>query len=96
MSFFPSENAEKQHEELRELRIHHFTLKEQYDTLREKMKFFTRVSLCHRCADTNGFPSEPIIWHENTSHPITMHKYRKTTLVIVVARETHDILPNTI
>lgn len=41
------ESAEKVQEELRELRIQHYTLKEQYDTLKEKMKFFTRVRLLY-------------------------------------------------
>lgn len=29
--------------ELRELRVQHYTLKEQHDDLKEKMKFFTKV-----------------------------------------------------
>ncbi|XP_048576646.1 protein fantom-like isoform X2 [Nematostella vectensis] len=36
--------AEKVEEELRQLRVQHYTLKEQYDDLREKMKFFTKES----------------------------------------------------
>lgn len=37
------ESAEKLNAELRELRVQHYTLKEQYDDLKEKMKFFTKV-----------------------------------------------------
>lgn len=42
--FFFSESAEKLQSELRELRVQHYTLKEQHDDLKEKMKFFTKVS----------------------------------------------------
>ncbi|KAJ7360419.1 Protein fantom [Desmophyllum pertusum] len=38
------ESAEKLHSELRELRVQHYTLKEQHDDLKEKMKFFTKES----------------------------------------------------
>nr|XP_058967650.1 protein fantom-like [Pocillopora verrucosa] len=38
------ESAEKLNAELRELRVQHYTLKEQYDDLKEKMKFFTKES----------------------------------------------------
>lgn len=38
------ESAEKLNSELRELRVQHYTLKEQYDDLKEKMKFFTKES----------------------------------------------------
>ena len=41
-TLFP-ESAEKLQTELRELRVQHYTLKEQHDDLREKMKFFTKV-----------------------------------------------------
>lgn len=37
------ESAEKLQTELRELRVQHFTVKEQHDDLKEKMKFFTKV-----------------------------------------------------
>jgi len=38
------ESAEKLQAELRELRVQHYTLKEQHDDLKEKMKFFTKES----------------------------------------------------
>ncbi|XP_020602821.1 protein fantom-like isoform X2 [Orbicella faveolata] len=38
------ESAEKLQTELRELRVQHYTLKEQHDDLKEKMKFFTKES----------------------------------------------------
>ena len=38
-----TESAEKLQTELRELRVQHYTLKEQHDDLKEKMKFFTKV-----------------------------------------------------
>ncbi|XP_078365018.1 protein fantom-like isoform X2 [Oculina patagonica] len=38
------ESAEKLQSELRELRVQHYTLKEQHDDLKEKMKFFTKES----------------------------------------------------
>ena len=40
---FLLESAEKLQSELRELRVQHYTLKEQHDELKEKMKFFTKV-----------------------------------------------------
>lgn len=38
------ESAEKLQSELREVRVQHYTLKEQHDDLKEKMKFFTKVT----------------------------------------------------
>ena len=38
-----TESAEKLQTELREMRVQHYTLKEQHDDLKEKMKFFTKV-----------------------------------------------------
>ena len=38
-----TESAEKLQAELRELRVQHYTLKEQHDDLKEKMKFFSKV-----------------------------------------------------
>ena len=45
-TLFP-ESAEKLQTELREMRVQHYTLKEQHDDLKEKMKFFTKV-ICGR------------------------------------------------
>lgn len=39
------ESAEKLQSELRDLRVQFYTLKEQHDDLKEKMKFFTKVYL---------------------------------------------------
>ena len=50
----PLETAEKLHEELRELRVQHYTLREQHDELRDKMKFFTKVK-----------PAIRVVWSGN-------------------------------
>lgn len=61
-----AESAEKLTSELRELRVQHYTLKEQHDDLKEKMKFFTKViflgrfmlvsSLLYHCMPLVVFP----------------------------------------
>ena len=44
-AFVILESAEKLQSELRDLRVQFYTLKEQHDDLKEKMKFFTKVYL---------------------------------------------------
>ena len=37
------ESNETLHEEIRDLKVNHFSLKEKYDEVSEKMRFFTKV-----------------------------------------------------
>ena len=39
------ESNENLHDEIRDLKVNHFSLKEKHDELMEKMKFFTKVSV---------------------------------------------------
>ena len=54
-----SDAHEKLQQEFRELQIQYFQMKEQYDDLQEKLKFFTKVSTssAHKAVSYVGVPS---------------------------------------
>ena len=69
-----SDAHEKLQQEFRELQIQYFQMKEQYDDLQEKLKFFTKVSTssAHRAVSYVGVPGcRP---HEQR-HPSRMSQF---------------------
>ena len=43
LSFISLESNEALHDEIRDLKVNHFSLKEKHDEVSEKMRFFTKV-----------------------------------------------------